>query len=51
MMTWVDLNLFNGKVKFGNLGFSKGKIKKQWMFQKPLQPVTWWFVDADNYLS
>ena len=25
MVTWVDLDLFNGKVKFGNLGFSIGK--------------------------
>ena len=24
---WVDLDLFNGKVKFGNLGFSIGKLK------------------------
>ena len=25
MMTWSDLYLFYGKVKFGNLGFSIGK--------------------------
>ena len=25
MMTWSDLDLFYGKVKFGNLGFSIGK--------------------------
>ena len=25
MMTWSDLDLFNGKVKFGNIGFSIGK--------------------------
>ena len=25
MMTWSDLDLFYGKVKFGNLGFSMGK--------------------------
>ena len=25
MMTWSDLNLFYGRVKFGNLGFSMGK--------------------------
>ena len=27
MMTWIDLDLFYGKVKFGNLGFSMGKVK------------------------
>ena len=27
MMTWSDLDLFYGKVKFGNLGFSMGKVK------------------------
>ena len=27
MMTWVDLDLFYGKVKFGNSGFSIGKVK------------------------
>ena len=25
MMTWSDLDLFYGKFKFGNLGFSMGK--------------------------
>ena len=25
MMTWSDLDLFYGNVKFGNLGFSMGK--------------------------
>ena len=25
MMTWSDFDLFYGKVKFGNLGFSSGK--------------------------
>ena len=25
MMTWSDLDLFYGKVKFGNLGFSMGE--------------------------
>ena len=34
----VDLDLFYGKVKFGI--FSIGKVKKQWIFQKLLQPVT-----------
>ena len=28
MMTWSDLDLFYGKVKFGNLGFSMGKSEK-----------------------
>ena len=27
MMTWSDLDLFYSKVKFGNLGFSMGKVK------------------------
>ena len=27
MMTWSDLDLFYCKVKFGNLGFSMGKVK------------------------
>ena len=27
MMTWSDLDLFYGKVKFGYLGFSMGKVK------------------------
>ena len=37
--TSVDLDLFYGKVKFGNLGFSIGK-RENWIFQKLLQPVT-----------
>ena len=28
MMTWSDIDLFYGKVKFGNLGFSMGKVKR-----------------------
>ena len=28
MMTWSDLDLFYGKGKFGNLGFSMGKKVK-----------------------
>ena len=28
MMTWSDLDLFYGKVKFGYLGFSMGKKVK-----------------------
>ena len=27
MMTWSDLDLFYGKVKFGNLGFLWEKVK------------------------
>ena len=27
MMTWSDLELFYDMVKFGNLGFSMGKVK------------------------
>ena len=27
MMTLSDLDIFYGKVKFGNLGFSMGKVK------------------------
>ena len=27
MMAWSDLDLFYDKVKFGNLGFSMGKMK------------------------
>ena len=46
---WSDLDLFYGKVKFGNLGFFYGKKWKQWIFQKLLQPVIWKLVDADNY--
>ena len=36
---WNDLDLFYGKVKFGNLGFFMGKRWKQWIFHKPLQPL------------
>ena len=32
MMTWSDLELFNGKVKFGNLGFSMGKSENSGFF-------------------
>ena len=30
---WVDLDLFYGKVKFGNLGFSMGKSENCWFFR------------------
>ena len=39
-LPWVDLDLFYGKVKFGNLGFSIGKSENSGFFQKLLQPVT-----------
>ena len=29
---WVDLDLFYGKVKFGNLGFSTGKSENSGVF-------------------
>ena len=31
--SWVDLELFYGKVKFGNLGFSIGKSENCWFFR------------------
>ena len=34
MMTWSDLNLFYGKVKFGDLGFSMGKSENSGFFRK-----------------
>ena len=39
--TLVDLDLFYGKVKFGNLGFSIRKRVKTFDFSEHLQPVTW----------
>ena len=33
MMTWSDLDLFYGRVKFGNLGFSIGKVET-WDFSE-----------------
>ena len=38
---WSDLDLFYGKIKFGNISFSIGKIEKKWIFLKLLKPVTW----------
>ena len=32
MMTWSDLDLFYGKFKFGNLGFSIGKSENSVFF-------------------
>ena len=32
MMTWSDHDLFYGKVKFGNLGFSMGKSENSGFF-------------------
>ena len=34
MMTWVDLNLFCGKVRFCNLGFSIGKRENDGFFSE-----------------
>ena len=30
---WSDLDIFYGKVKFGNLGFSKGKSENSGIFR------------------
>ena len=38
---WVDLDLFYGKVKFGNLGFFYREKLKTFDFSELLQPVTW----------
>ena len=46
-ISWVDLDLFYGKVKFCNLGFSIGKSENSGFFQKFLQPVTLTMVGAD----
>ena len=43
MMTLSDLDLFYGKVKFGNLGFSMGKSENSGFFRKYCR-----LVDADN---
>ena len=45
---WSDLDLFYGKVKFGNLGFSIEKSENSGFFKKLLKPVTWKLVDTDN---
>ena len=47
---WVDLDLFYGKVKFGNLGFSIGKSENCW-FSEHLQPVTWKQLKKWTYVS
>ena len=47
---WVDLDLFNGRVKFGNLGFSIGKVKTV-DFSEHLQPVTWNQLKKGTYVS
>ena len=36
MMTWSDLDLFHGKVKFGNLGFSIGKSENSGFFSETI---------------
>ena len=42
----VDLDLFYGKVKFGNLGFSIGKSENCWFFQNYCS--LWLLTDWDN---
>ena len=39
--SWVDLDLFYGKVKFGPICFCMGKKVKQWIFQKLLSSMIW----------
>ena len=48
--SWVDLDLFYGKVKFGSLGFSIGKVKTV-DFSEILQPVTWNCIKLWRYVS
>ena len=36
MMTWSVLDLFNGNVKFGNLGFSMGKSENSGFFSETI---------------
>ena len=48
MMTWVDLNLFYGRVKFGPLCLCVGKKVKQWIFQKLLLSMMSELADAIN---
>ena len=42
--SWVDLDLFYGKVKFGNLGFSIEKRENFWFFRTiaACDPDTYW---------
>ena len=40
----VDLDLFYGKVKFGNLGISIGKPEDQWS----CETLTWYLGQAQN---
>ena len=48
--SWVDLDLFNGKVNFGNWGFSIGKSETV-DFSELLQPVTWSCIKLWRYVS
>ena len=48
--SWVDLDLFYNKVKFGNLGFSVGKSENCWFFRL-LRPVTWNCIKLWTYVS
>ena len=36
MMTWRDLDLYYGKIKFGNLGFSMGKSENSGFFSESI---------------
>ena len=47
---WSDLDLFYGKVKFGNLRFSIEKSENCW-FSEHLQPVTWNKLKKRTYVN
>ena len=47
---WVDLDLFYGKVKFGNLGFSIGKSENCWFF-RTFAAWTWNQLKKWTYVS
>ena len=51
--SWVDLDLFYGKVKFNNKGFSIGKKWKLLLlfFSDFLRPVTWNCIKLWRYVS
>ena len=48
MMIWVEHDLFYGKVKFCNVGFSLVKKGKQWIFSEIIVACDPKFLDADN---
>ena len=49
--SWVDLDLFYGKVKFGNIGLIYSKKWKPVDFSELLQPVTWNCIKLWRYVS